>query len=591
MAVSPMAGNDGPVTVSIKSAGKALPDTAQVISVAVRAEINRIPEAIVVLQDGDLAEQDYPLTDAATFKPGTEVSIGAGYGEDEPTVLFTGLVTGLRLKIGGTGAPQLIVTCRDKGFRMTLGRNSQMFESVTDSDAISTIASAAGLSAEVAATQITHAQLVQHRCTDWDFVLSRAEANGLIVSCDAGKLTVAKPDTSAAAALVVTAGVDLIRFDCEMDVRSQFSSAAASGWSIADQAAVSGSAATATGPSWGDLDGKALATVGALASFDVGSAAPYSESELTAIAGAIQTRSALARIRGQVRFQGSGLAKPGGTLELKGVGARFGGTAIIGSVVHRIEGGDWVTDAGLGIDPETLSSRESEGFGAPGAGGFTAPVRGLQIGKVTKLAEDPDAQARVQVQLPLFGADGGPKLWARLGCLQATGSAGTFFLPEVGDEVVVGFFAEDPGYPVVLGSLYSSVNAAPFTATDDNYTKAIVTRAQLKATFDDEKKVITLETPGGNSAVLDDDGKSVKLKDAKGNSVLLDQSGITLDSPGDIAIKATGGIKISATGDVSISGANVSAEAEMGLTAKGNASAELSASGQVTVKGAMVMIN
>ena len=139
----------------------------------------------------------------------------------------------------------------------------------------------------------------------------------------------------------------------------------------------------------------------------------------------------------------------------------------------------------------------------------------------------------------------------------------------------------------------------PYELTADNFTKAIVTKSQLKIEFDDDRKITTIITPGGNQAVLSDDEKSILLQDQNGNKVELSPDGIVLDSPKDISVTAKGKSTIDATGevamsskaDVSVKGMNVNHEANVGFAAKGNATAELSASGQTTVKGAMVMIN
>ena len=165
--------------------------------------------------------------------------------------------------------------------------------------------------------------------------------------------------------------------------------------------------------------------------------------------------------------------------------------------------------------------------------------------------------------------------------------------------MVIGYLNNDPSNPVVLGSLYSSQLAPPYELTADNVTKAIVTRSDLKIEFDDEKKVITLITPGKNKLILSDDEKSILLQDQNGNKLELNENGILLDSPKDISITAKGKISVEAVGeigisskaDISVEGLNVNHSANVGFVAKGSASAELSASGQTTVKGAMVMIN
>ena len=76
--------------------------------------------------------------------------------------------------------------------------------------------------------------------------------------------------------------------------------------------------------------------------------------------------------------------------------------------------------------------------------------------------EDPDGEHRVRVKLPLVNnADDG--VWARVASLDAGNDRGFFFRPEIGDEVVVGFFDDDPRRPVMLGMLHSSAKAAPLT--------------------------------------------------------------------------------------------------------------------------------
>jgi uncharacterized protein involved in type VI secretion and phage assembly len=169
----------------------------------------------------------------------------------------------------------------------------------------------------------------------------------------------------------------------------------------------------------------------------------------------------------------------------------------------------------------------------------------------------------------------------------------------VGDEVLLGWFNNDPAFPVVLGCLYSSKQTPPYTLEAANNTKAIVTRCKSKLEFNEADKVITLVTPGKNQIVISDKDKSITLTDQNNNKVELAPGGITLDSPKDITIKAKGKITLDAVGEVSITskadvkvaGLNINCTAQVGFAGKGSATAELSASGQTTVKGAIVMIN
>src|SRR4029079_19624165 len=135
-------------------------------------------------------------------------------------------------------------------------------------------------------------------------------------------------------------------------------------------------------------------------------------------------------------------------------------------------------------------------------------------------------------------------IWARLATLDAGKSRGTYFRPEIGDEVVVGFLGDDPRNPVVLGMFHSSAKPAPEAAKDDNHHKGYVSREKMKFTFDDEKKVIVLETPGGNKMTLSEEEKGVVLQDQHGNKITLNDSGMLIESVKDLTLKAAKDLKI-----------------------------------------------
>lgn len=111
--------------------------------------------------------------------------------------------------------------------------------------------------------------------------------------------------------------------------------------------------------------------------------------------------------------------------------------------------------------------------------------------------------------------------------------------------------------------------------------------------------MITLITPNKNQIVISDDQKSILIQDQNNNKVELNSSGITLDSPKDIKINAKGKVIVDAVGniemtaqaDIKNTALNINHQANIGLVAKGSATAELSSGGQTTVKGALVMIN
>ncbi|ACE85011.1 type VI secretion system tip protein VgrG [Cellvibrio japonicus] len=597
MADSPLANSTGVLSWAISCDGTQIEDSVNLISLDIQLNVNRINTAILVLEDGDMPNADFPLSDAATFKPGAEVKIQLGYAQVLSDV-FTGVVIKHSIKISSNNAARLVIECKDKAIAMTVGRKNANYIDMLDSDIISKlIGNYSGLSAaDVTATTTSHKELVQFYTSDWDFMLARAEANGLLVSLDAGKVSVKAPEASGSAVLTVTYGVDMVEFHADMDARHQYSTVETYAWDLASLQVQNNQSTPVTLPSQGDITSATLAEVIGLSAFRLQSGVPLESDFLSTWAKAQQLKSGLARIRGHVSFQGSALAKPAALLELAGVGARFNGTVFISGVEHSVADGNWITRVDFGMAPQWFS--EANQLESPPAAGLTAGIRGLHVGVVMKLDADPESQYKVQVSIPEMSAetDG---FWARLAQFYASNSFGAFFIPEIGDEVILGFFNDDPSHPVILGSLYSSKNKPAYELTADNNTKALVTRSKMKLEFDDDKKIITLVTPGNNTIVISDDGKSILLQDQNSNKVELNSSGITLDTPKDITLTAKGKIVLNATGniegtaqaDVKLTGLNITQTANVGFTAKGSATAEVSASGTTTIKGAMVMIN
>ena len=250
-------------------------------------------------------------------------------------------------------------------------------------------------------------------------------------------------------------------------------------------------------------------------------------------------------------------------------------------VRHELSARNWETDIVVGLTPEMFGTTTPDIVDAD-ANGLLPGVEGLHVGLVTALEGDPDGEHRIQVRIPMIDATG-EGVWARVATLDAGENRGSFFLPEVGDEVIVGFLGGDPRNPVVLGMVNSSAKPAPLTAADDNHEKGFVTRSEMKLLFDDDKSTMTMETPNGNTVVLSDDEGSITIEDENGNRVVLDGDGITLDSPSDITIKAGG--------DVSVEGTNVTISASAQLKGDGGSGAELTSGASTVVKGSVVQIN
>ena len=221
--------------------------------------------------------------------------------------------------------------------------------------------------------------------------------------------------------------------------------------------------------------------------------------------------------------------------------------------------------------------------------GLMGGIHGLQIGIVVHLATDPDGDDRILVKIPTID-NNAQGIWSRVACLDAGDDRGTFFRPEIGDEVIVGFINDDPNHAIVLGMLNSSAKKAPLRASDDNHEKGIFTRSKMRVHFHDQTKTITIDTPAGNSIKLDEQGQTIEIKDQNSNKITLSTTGIKLSSQQNIDIEAGVNLSLKAGASLTIGGATLSVKADGNISMEG-ALAKLSASGITEISGSLVKIN
>lgn len=565
-------------TMKILTEGQEIPGTYHVVSVAVTRELNRIPKATIILLDGEASKQTFTISNSEDFLPGKKIEIRAGYRSQEDRI-FKGMVVSQNVKIRKSGA-FLTVECRDEAVKMSLDRKHKYFTEMKDSDAIEELVTNYGLQSDIEPTGVTHKELVQYGTTDWDFIITRTEANGNYCVVDDGKVLVKKPDLSPEPVLSLAFGSTMLEFDAEMDARHQYKKVIASAWDHSNQELLEAEANEPASLPNSNISAEDLAGAVNVENFKLEHSGRLLEPELQSWADAKLLRQRLAKTCGRVTCQGFAGVKPGNMIEIKGVGDRFEGKVFVSGVRHQIAGGNWETDLQFGIKPQWHVQQFD--LEQPGAGGLIPPVGGLQIGVVTALEGDPDGEDRIKVRLPVVSISEEGS-WARIATLDAGENRGTFFRPEIGDEVIIGFLNNDPRHPVILGGVHSSAKPAPEPANDDNHKKGYVSRSEMKMVFDDEKKIFTLETPSGNKLILSEDEKAITLQDQNGNKIVMDNKGITLDSAKDIVLKAAANLNIDSL--------KFEANASTGATVSSSATLNLEAGAVAVLKGSIVQIN
>ncbi|HEX7027971.1 MAG TPA: phage baseplate assembly protein V [Gammaproteobacteria bacterium] len=191
---------------------------------------------------------------------------------------------------------------------------------------------------------------------------------------------------------------------------------------------------------------------------------------------------------------------------------------------------------------EQLNPRSSRGLGGRFYGVYCATV--------TDIA-DPDGQGRVKIKLPWAPDNEGNlyEVWARLATMMGGNNRGSWFIPDVDDEVLVSFEAGDTRRPYVIGALWNGSDTPPesMDGAGQNNVKTLRSRNGVVITLDDSdgQESLTLKTPGGQQVVLKDGPGSIDISDSNGNSVKLETSGITVNASAMVTINGSN-VKISA---------------------------------------------
>lgn len=198
------------------------------------------------------------------------------------------------------------------------------------------------------------------------------------------------------------------------------------------------------------------------------------------------------------------------------------------------------------------------------AGGF---VKGIAIALVTQ-NDDPEHLCRVKVRYPWHDKPD-DSYWARLAMPMAGNDRGLVLIPEVGDEVVVGFEREDLRFPYVLGALWNGQDDPPVFNDDGKNNKRILkSRKKHYFLFDDGPQgVVEVAHEKGRKVVFDDNG--IQMLDEMGNVFKIESS--------------SGAMTIEANGPLKIKAATVTIEASGTL--------DLKASATLSVRGTLVNIN
>jgi len=236
--------------------------------------------------------------------------------------------------------------------------------------------------------------------------------------------------------------------------------------------------------------------------------------------------------------------------------------------------------------------------GSHGNDGGCSRINGVVTGIVADI-KDPENLGRVKLLFPWLAEekeetvhieddeDRAHSYWARMATLMAGKDRGTFFIPQVDDEVLVAFEHGQIDRPVVIGMLWNSEDRPPEKMDEKgkNDIRSIHTRSGHKVVFNDSEDKPSIE-------IVDKTGKNRIFMDSKNKKMEIEaEDDLTITVGGKLTIKAKG-ITIESSADVSMKAqSNMNLEATSAFSAKGTSKAGLESSAQTEVKGTAVSIN
>ncbi|MDM8085478.1 phage baseplate assembly protein V [Cellulomonas cellasea] len=548
------------------------------------------------------ADRGYALSSKPRLLLGSTVDVlAATRGSSSLVRVFTGKVSGVSVEQRGAGASELKVVVEDVAASLARSTSAATYLEMTYDDIIRKVVTP---QAKVSLTRDggdTQAYVLQ---TDSDlaFVDELTRRTGQDWVVDDGVFHV-WPRTSGSGAarpgggdVEVRLGATLSDFTVQLTAGAP-SSVRVRGWDPLEQQPVE-SVEQADGAAGSSRIGKkfSLSSVQGGEILDA-SGAPASATEAAALAKARlrAAGSVLARGRGPVQAA----LRPGGSVTVVDAGPSSG-TYQVQEVVHAYDARGFTTQFTAGDQPASQVYDSLAGAGSAGVGSFAHA--GLAVGQVTDI-KDPAQLGRVRVQLVGLSATV-ESTWARVAAIGGGAVRGLVSIPEVGDEVLVGFESGDVRRPVVLGGLFGKGVRGPEGTVEDGKVVARRLTSRLGHVIElgdgsqEAAQHVLLELAGKKHSLrLGQDKAHLRLPDGVPLTVTVGSSTITLDGKGAIALQGTS-IAVKAKEKLSLSGATVEIAASGGLKAsgatvdiKGSGKVAMESGGPAVIKGAMVQIN
>ncbi len=479
--------------------------------------------------------------DQSSLAPGKTIEISAKAGQgDRP--LFDGEIVELEPEFGPS-IPNVVVRAFDRLHRLSHGRCVRSYLNVTDEDLVRKVAQEVGLQVKMEPTSEVHPYVLQNNQTNLEFLRGRAAMLGYALFVTK-KTLYCEPPRAAGQPPKLEWGATLSTFQPRMTTVEQVDDVIVRGWDPVAKQEIVGRAQRGNGvPRIGEKKSGGEVAHGAYnlpAQHLVTDQPIRNQATADRLAQAVADRTAGRFVEAEGSCGGNPAIIAGTSIEISAVGDRFSGTYLVTSAVHLFSAATgYSTQFSVsGHHPATLLSLlapEQE----------DTPIMGLLIGIVTD-NQDPEEQGRVKVKYPALSGEHA-STWARVVVPGGGPERGIEFLPEVNDEVLVGFEQGDVHYPYVLGGLWNGQDAPP------KKSGQVISGGRV------EKRIIRSRT--GHMITLDDSdgGGGITIEDKNGNKIVLDtgSNALNIEINGNVSVKAKGNLTLEAQGQIAIKGLGV----------------------------------
>jgi len=525
---------------------------------------------------------DRTVLTQAGVRIGSKVVIsGSALGEQAPKPLITGEVTAIEGEYDALGG-RAIVRGYDPSHRFHRGRHTETWRDATDSDIARKVAARAGVEiGTIDESPTTHEHVSQANVSDWEFLQSRAREIGYEIAFADGKFQFRKPapasdapaegDFESRDPLQLVMGQELLEFRPRITSSEQVKEVEVRAWDPSRKRVMVATAPAATMSAQLKTDPVGLAGAFAEARLVSNRDPVADQSAVDTAAQSLAERmgSSFAEANGVVR--GTPAMRAGTPFSVSVVGDDFQGRYLATTTRHVFDRDGYRTEFSVSgrQDRSLLGLVGARGQGASQGSGAAA---GLMVAIVTG-NEDPERSGRVKLKFPSL-SDTYESDWVRVASPGAAKAAGLVFLPDVNDEVLVGFEHGDIRRPYVLGALWNGVDKPPLgdALMDNGHNKrqGIVSRTNQRLVFFD-----------GDG----DEGVAILSGDSR-LRIALRQTGsvIHVFSDGRIVIEAAQDIEVKGQG-------NVSLEAQGRLTLKGSLGVTIQSDATVDIDGALIQLN